>query len=265
MGGGGDGRRRTEEVILGNDAAWGGWAWCLGTVDGPLAVGHLRLAGRTWRWSALVDVLEGRVPVHRPGQVWPPHRDGQTWPMLLDELGIAHGRVLVEHAPAVYSGRGRGRPGNQAATGFGLGLLAGPVLTSGCRTQLAYPWEVEPMEWRRWWGITGTGGRAPAKARAIAIVRASTWGPFLSPFDDRGEDFGACGDVAEAILMTVGAARHVVDAPAGPRGHCWGSGPSGGDPSGGAPSIRAQGRPRSAASRQTDRSSASHTTSTTSC
>lgn len=204
--------------ILANDAAWGGWGWALVDEAGPIACGHLRLSTRTWRWSALARVLSGAEPVHADGGLW--SLSGRTisttssdftWPELLR----AADRVVVEQAPAVYSGRGRGRTGNQAVIGYGLGSLAGPLLTSA--TQCAgYPWEVDTRTWRSWWGGSSGGGRAEIKARAVGLVRSLGWHRCLEPFAG-GEDEGARGDVAEAILMGVGATRHLELAPRGPR------------------------------------------------
>lgn len=213
-------------AAVANDAAWGGWGWCLATHEGPVACGHLALAGRTWRWHSLEAVLTGAEPVHAPGRVWPPTWEGCTWPDLLVEAaartrpGEHLARVVVEQPPAVYSGASRGgkgkRAGNQAATGYGMGLLVGNLLRAGCRPgELAAPWEVEVNTWRPWWGVTGRD-RGGYKAAAIFHVRARTWGAFVEPFEDTGDDHGPRGDVGEAILQAVGAARHAGDGPRGP-------------------------------------------------
>lgn len=212
-------------AVVANDAAWGGWGWCLATHEGPVACGHLALGGRTWRWDALARVLAGDDPVHAPGRVWPPSWDGCTWPELLVEAVARTGagehlpRVAVEQPPAIYSGASRGgrggKAGNQAATGYGMGLLVGNLLRAGARPgELAYPWEVETTTWRPWWSLTARD-REGYKAAAIWHVRARTWGAALEPFADEGDDHGPRGDVSEAILQAVGAARH---ADAGPRG-----------------------------------------------
>lgn len=212
-------------AAVANDAAWGGWGWCLATHEGPVACGHLALGGRAWRWHSLEAVLAGDEPVHAPGRVWPPSWDGCTWPDLLVEAvgrtraGEHLPRVVVEHPPAIYSpptvGKGR-RSGTQAAVGYGMGLLVGNLLRAGVRPrELAAPWEVEITTWRGWWGIKARD-REAYKAEAIWQVRARTWGDALLPFPDEGDDHGPRGDVGEAILQAVGAARHAGDGPRGP-------------------------------------------------
>jgi hypothetical protein len=194
-------------VILGHDAGWGGWGWCLGTERGPWAVGHQAIGGRAWRWSDFrqalgeLDELLAAAPRERP------------------ELG-GPVRVAVETAPAVYRGAGRGRGGNQAATGQGMGQIQGGILLWGTRPgSMLYPWEIEVAEWRAWWGIRGLKDRARYKLAAIKLVGQLGWGARLEDYPDPGpeDDHGPRGDVAEAILLTVGAARHPEAAPKGPQ------------------------------------------------
>lgn len=214
-------------AAIANDAAWGGWGWCLATHDRPVACGWLALGGRTWRWDALERVLQGLEPVHAPGRVWPSSWAGCTWPDLLVEAvaltrpGEHLARVAVEQPPATYSGASRGkgkRAGNQAATGYGMGLLVGNLLRAGHRAgELAYPWEVETTTWRPWWGVHGRD-REGFKAAAILQVRAraGTWGQVLEAFPDTGDDHGPLGDVGEAVLQAVGVARNTHLGPRGP-------------------------------------------------
>lgn len=198
-------------VILGHDAGWGGWGWCLATERGPWAVGHQAIGGRAWRWSDFRLALQELDQVLAEAQARP-------------ELG-GPVRVAVEIAPAVYSGRGRGRRGNQAATGQGMGQIQGGILLWATRPGvMLYPWEIEVAEWRAWWGIRGWKDRAAYKSAAIKLVGQLGWGARLEPFADPGpeDDHGARGDVAEAILLTVGAARHPDGAPVGPvRDPAW--------------------------------------------
>ena len=196
-------------AVLGHDSSWGGWGWCLGTDLGPVAVGHLVLKGRSWRWDALRQTLEAlELELVEASAMLPP--------------GAPPPRVVVEVAPPVYKGasRGKRKAGNQAATGMGIGLLAGPLLLWGTRPgRLAYPWDVEPGDWRVWWlraGERRPKGRAQWKAWAIQTVQLLGWGHHLEPFHYDPDDGGPRGDVAEAILITVGAARNHRSGPRGP-------------------------------------------------
>lgn len=196
-----------------SDLSWAGWGWCAGSEVGPLAVGHVAPSGREWRWIALRDYLDGP---YAASIVDLQLRRGKDDPPV---------RVVIEEPPSVYSGASRGgkagRPiGNQAKTGYGLGLIAGAVhLWSVQRgDELAHPWLVEPMEWRGWWNIGGRG-RLEKKRRAVETVRMMGWGKLLEPYPwdpDPEAAGGAQGDVAEAILLQVGSARHIAGAPAGP-------------------------------------------------
>lgn len=194
-------------VILGHDASWTGWGYCLANETKPIEVGHVaNLGNRSWRWSDLRRQL-GELDA------------------LLTEAELLSGaelpRLAVEVIPPVYSGHG-----NQAATGQGLGQLTGPILLWGTRPGiLAYPWELEPRDWRSWWKIAGRRnpkGRAGWKAWAVELVGILGWRHHLEPFPATGDDLGPRGDVAEAILIAVGAARHVAEAPRGPvRDPAW--------------------------------------------
>lgn len=100
-----------------------------------------------------------------------------------------HGVVLEQ--PGQHGGLHGGR---DAATVRGLSLCVGGIALWAAASY-GEPWLVEPHAWRRWWGLGGDD-RATGKVRAIALVAAQGWG-----------DHGA--DVAEAILIGVGAARNV--------------------------------------------------------
>ena len=184
---------RPEGLVLGNDAAWGGWGWCLARSVGPISVGHVALGSRRWRWDALgyqLDALEALV-----------------------DKAAAPVRVVVEEAPAIYTSPAGGRrlARGHALTPYKLGQLTGSILLWGCREGWPYPWAVGVSEWRSWWNIRGRG-RAIKKRSAIRLVLSKGWGRFLQPFS--GED--QRGDVAEAILLAVGAAMRPELAPAGP-------------------------------------------------
>ncbi len=196
-------------LTYGHDLAWGGWASCLAVAERPLSVQHVALGGLAWRWPGVLRHLEGPIAAEL--------RDAETMRRETDPRI----RMVIEEPPAVYSGASRGprHAGNQAKTGYGLGRLAGAVeLWSEARGDLAYPWLVEPSEWRKWWRLGGKG-RYERKLAARDLVRLMRWGHLLDPFEwpaDPEEAGGAQGDVAEAILLAVGAARNPAGAPKGP-------------------------------------------------
>lgn len=190
-------------VTLAHDSSWSGWGWCLATDRGPVAAGHVpRLGDRAWRWAGLVDELE---------------RLDQELTEAQALLGPADPlpRVVVERAPPVYRGRG-----NQAATGQGIGQLGGAILLWGTRPgRLAYPWELEPGDWRPWWldrRARRPKGREAWKRWACDTVKVLGWGHHLAPWPWSGDDGGPRADVAEAILLGVGAARNHRQGPKGP-------------------------------------------------
>ena len=190
------------------DSSWKSTGFALCDRTGPLLCRHLHLDS-SWRWATLAPRLRAL--------------DLEILPVLLEVDDEP--RVVIERAPSIYSGRG-----NQADTGWGMGALVGPIAVHFAREGWGYPWMIPPSDkarkskktgattiiavgWRGWWGITGS--RAKAKAHALALVRHH-WRHVLRP--EWGTDpEGPCGDVAEAILMGVGACRHPQFAPVGPR------------------------------------------------
>jgi len=201
-----------QHLTLASDLSWGGWGWSAGTAAGPLAVGHVRPGAPTWRWPAVAAYLDGPFAA---AVVDLQLRRGPEDPPV---------RIVIEEPPMVYSGASRGgkagRPiGNQSATAYGLGTLSGAVqLWTVQRGDLGYPWLVDPRTWRGWMGVGGKG-RLERKQRAVQFVRLNGWGRLLDPYPwdpDPEAAGGAQGDVAEAILLQVGAARHATEAPAGP-------------------------------------------------
>lgn len=199
-------------LVLGMDAAWTGTGWCLASNHGPISAGHVALGARSWRWPALIAFLEGTIL----DQV----ADGQ----LLQAPSDPPIRLVIEMPPAVYSGTERWtKPGavkkaagNQALTGYGLGTLSGALQLWWClQPGLGYPWLVQPMVWRKWMGVGGTG-RALRKAAAIEGCKIRGWGKHLEGHRHNAKDGGPMGDVAESMLLAVGAARNILDAPAGP-------------------------------------------------
>lgn len=121
--------------VIAFDAAWGGigWsAWVPGMAGPvPLAWGHAHPKAVTWRELALLETLEAiDDELADPGQpvVW---------------------RVVIEQAPWVFGGE----RGNQFATGYGLGGVAGRIGQWGLRREWGWPWLVKVDLWRGWYGL----------------------------------------------------------------------------------------------------------------
>jgi len=208
-------------TVLSVDPSWSGLGWAVCTAAGPLACGAASVSGR-WRWERLrawLDELDAELVEHalslQPAD--PPLR------------------LVLEQIPWVYSGakcpkckggphrssctacRGSGRRGgNQAATAYGSGLVSGGLLLHCTGPQWGYPWEVQVRVWRGWWGIRGK--REACKLQAIRTV-TGLWPTALAGFSetDRRRAEGKAAGAAEAILLGVGAARHIQDAPTGPK------------------------------------------------
>lgn len=202
-------------VVIGVDAGWGGMGIALCTAARPVQVWPAELGRRSWRMAALVELLEEveaavcDLQAHAGPNDPPP-------------------RVVIEHAPPVYAGRG-----NQAATGWGMGELAGAIELWGCRRGWAYPWLPSTSAWRSWWWSTLPKGRAAIKRLAYDTA-AVQWGHHLQglPTDKTITESkrrkvlpyeGLGVDVAEAMLLGVGAARRIAsplippdEVPAGP-------------------------------------------------
>ncbi len=195
-------------LIHASDLSWKGWGWCSCSPQGPIATGHVSLGGRAWRWPAVLEYLDGPIAC------------------AIADLEMMRGpddprvRMVIEEPPMLaVGGMQRGRKSNQVSAAYGLGTLSGAVqLWSTWRPSLAYPWLISPMEWRKWAGVKGKG-RNERKANAVKLCRLHGWARFVDPFPwdpDPEAAGGAQGDVAEAILMGVGAARNPGGAPKGP-------------------------------------------------
>jgi hypothetical protein len=122
---------------------------------------------------------------------------------LLQSAG--HVEMVIEKPLAVYTGAARGqkgKAGNQAATGYGMGRLAGALESWWWATARREAFLVTPAEWRKFYRISGD--RAACKASAIALCKAVGWGAHLA-----GQyNVDAVGDVAEAVLMAMATARN---------------------------------------------------------
>lgn len=144
-----------------------GWAVC--DALGPLLLHGARTAGvikpGKKTWTGLARGLDAILP-------------------LCADVTCAAVEVPGTHG-SIHGGR-------ETQTVRGVSMAAGAVALWAARW--GEPWELEPMIWRRWWGIAGKT-RAEGKSAAQALVRAQGWGEH-SP------------DVAEAILIGVGAARN---------------------------------------------------------
>lgn len=183
-------------TTIGHDAARGGWAWVVADHNGPtlahwVAVGHLAQP-----WTALERYIR---------EVYLPALKGAA------EAGPVH--VVVE-VPGVYEGGQQAGKSQAQRTGFGMGLAVGPVLLASA--SVGEPSTVTPDEWRKEWGIRGK--REACKAAAVATVRlmaprlvvsVAGWqgGLKLEPTPFRELTVDQQGDVAEAVLIAVGAAR----------------------------------------------------------
>ena len=191
------------------DAAWGGTGWAICTEELPIWAGHIK-PGR-WREASLLAHLQQLDQLIVTEQI---------------ALELAP-RVVIERLPWNYR-----RPGSQVRTVYGISGVAHVIFGWGCRRGWEYPWLIPPRDdrgkpkhgakprppqpgWREWWGIRGK--RPIAKARAIALVRTLGYGHLLDglkPINAKGD--GPQGDVAEAILIGLGAARNTSQAPRGP-------------------------------------------------
>lgn len=192
---------------IGIDAAWGGMGLCLATQHGPVEVCHVALKGRTYRYHALLEWADANV--ERMMQRAELRSDDGDPPCIL----------AIEEAPMVYSTKSRGGgKGNQAQICYSLGTLAGALsmywIEARRRAEVApvAPWLVPVGEWRSWWRIKG-GGRGSLKAAAITCVHQQGWERHLAGLVYDQEDGGPMGDVAEGILVAVGAARHADKVP----------------------------------------------------
>ena len=184
-------------IVIAHDAAWGGWGLAICRASGPIATGHVVLGRRVRRWQALAAEChaEGGLLVDAISRARREAAEGEPI------------RAFVEAAARVAP---RGTDGRKIAAGSrtasGLGEITGPILVASALHLDVEPWSHDAGVWRSWWGIAG-GDRAAKKAKAVALVRSLGWGAHLDPWPATGRDGGKRADVAEAILMGVGAAK----------------------------------------------------------
>lgn len=198
-------------LVIGFDASFGGIGWCIGTERGPYEAGFYRPSSthRMPGVMAFLEALELKVIEYelerRPSDPKP--------------------RVVIERVPWSYS-----RRGSQARVVWSIGGVAHMIGAWGTRRHWGTPWFIPPKDdrkwvrnrktprekqpgWRQWWGISGKG-RYMKKRDAIRKVYSNGWGHLicnLRPLDDEGN--GEQGDVAEGILIAVGGARNLSQAP----------------------------------------------------
>jgi len=194
-------------IVIGLDAAWGGLGIAICTASRPVYVAHHKPGGKKWRTAALIEILQGLE--HHVADLAAHSMPGDPLP-----------RVVYEKAPRVYAGRG-----NQSATAYGLGTMAGGIEVWACRRSWAYPWNVTPDVWRRWWWAKPPKGRRKLKKAAYLQVINSPWKSLLDGLEIHkvpGDYEGPAVDLAEAILIGMGAARRLAspltanEAPRGP-------------------------------------------------
>lgn len=183
-----------------HDAAWGGWGQAVCDENGPIHAAWTKIGRRAWRWDALRLDLGGLSDLAHQ--------------IAAERQDVA--RVVVEAALPNARRTVNGRPRNQVQTSHALGQLYGVIMLEGARRAAAdgwgYPWGVSPADWRAWWGWPAGGPNA--KSAAVSMVHDMGWGAHLAA---HGTDpHGRCGDVAEAILIGVGACRNAKAAPVGP-------------------------------------------------
>lgn len=208
-------------LTVGFDASWGGTGWCIATQDGPKEAGFIRTQG-DYRMLKMVEFLH-QLDLKIAGyQV-------QLSPASPPPV------CVIERLPWAYS-----RMGSQVRTVYGISGCAHVIAGHYARPDWGYPWLIPPRGdkkkptkknpippptepgWRQWWGITGKGRHAK-KRSAIRTVRRLHWGYLLDALPLKGgQDVdvngdGPRGDVAEGILIAVGAAKHRAQAPKMPR------------------------------------------------
>lgn len=183
-------------VVIGHDSSWGGHGLCLATQAGPIAVEWVGLKGRKDRIAAFVEFeTTGSLATMRAEADLRSAIDGRD--------GLEMPFEIVEGCPPVY------RRGNQAETCYALGEVSALIRRGARRPGWLLPWLCPVMTWRAWYGLKGD--RLKVKLGAIQLVKYYGWGALLEPYPDhlhrKRPDTGPKGDVAEAILLAVGAAK----------------------------------------------------------
>lgn len=204
--------RHTERVLgrpltVAFDQAWGACGWCVANSDGPLEAGVRSLDGAgALKWAKLTGLIATV--------------DAAVARCLPACDSASHMPVLaIEKPPMIYAAKARR---SDAAVIWALGNLAGALQLHWTRPDWSPPWEVEAEQWRRWWGIRQVG-REAQKSMAVQLVRLQGWGRLIDRVDEAQPpssgtaNHGPSADVAEAILLAVGVARHRNQSPKPPR------------------------------------------------
>lgn len=186
-------------IVLSADASWKTTGWAISDAKGPIVFGDARLSG-DWRYAkAQVLVRELRA----------------------EAVDLAIGRdatpiAVIERAGTHYSWQdakrqaGDKRGADPTVVVRGLSECVGAIALGTVWPGWGYPWLIEPNDWRAWWNLRGR--REGLKRAALALVGAH-WPAIHRVLVRRGDE----GDVAEAILLGVGAARRESEAPTGPK------------------------------------------------
>lgn len=202
-------------LIVGNDAARGGWAWVVADDEGPIAAGWVAVGHLRSPWVNLgryiVDVY---LPLLRGLARQGPLR------IVVEEPGLQVGRVnrrRKEGDANEAAGKARGSDGAGAAgkIAFGQGLACGPVLL--CAGMLGIEPETEtPGTWRKRWSIKGKRDECKAQALLLVerlypglVVGVAGWAGGMdvaaTPWSRLTD--GQRSDVSEAVLIAVGVAQ----------------------------------------------------------
>lgn len=187
-------------VVLALDAAWDRTGWAICDADGPLVFGDARPDGE-WRHAKAAALFR---ELRAEAQELAIGRDAD--PILVVERCGTH---YSWQAPK--RGKDDQRGADPTRVVRGLSEIVGSSANAGVGVGWRYPWLIEPNDWRSWWRLRG-GGREKVKAAAVALVGCA-WPAVGKVLEARGD----AGDVAEAILLGVGAARRSTEAPTGPK------------------------------------------------
>jgi hypothetical protein len=192
-------------------------------------------AGKSVGWSLSIDGVTARCGVRKLGTWF--RSDLDAWLQDMREIvtsadlsmpaGAPPPLMVVERAPPVVRGGfggGKASAFQTRSTVRGLVEVEGAIAQAGIWPGWAYPWEVEPDQWRGWYGWRGK--RAALKIAAVELVKrnrpdlvadrsilpAEAWTPPADP----ARDPWPAADLCDAIALGEAAAAHRSEAPAGP-------------------------------------------------